>query len=93
MKEAGGGRQAFRKKANVRTPPAHSSRERVPTGMEALAWLASALRLSEVRGGTAGFSERTAKRIASGSALVSADKMTALLVDLVRLYPLGSLRS
>lgn len=84
MKEAGGGRRAFRNAVPLRTPPAHVARGRLPTGMEALAWVASALRLSEVRGGTAGFSERTAKRIASGSALVSADKMTALLVDLVR---------
>ncbi len=88
MKEAGGGRQAFRNAVPIRTPPAHVARGRLPTGMEALAWVASALRLSEVRGGTAGFSERTAKRIASGNALVSADKITALLVDLVR-FALG----
>lgn len=54
-----------------------------PTSGEVIAWLASALRLGDVRGGTSAFSESTAKRVARADAAVALDRRRAFLSALV----------
>ncbi len=55
----------------------------LPNSAQAVAWLASALGLANVRGGTSRVSESTAKRIAACNPSVSDNKISALLEDLV----------
>lgn len=74
--------------------PTPSSPLLLPMASEAIAWIASALRLADVRAGNGAVSEATAKRLASASASVSDVKTAALLNNLVdALFPDAYLRA
>ena len=70
---------ALDEKSVMATPPL----PRLPTSAQALAWIATALRLSDMRSGTSEVSAATAKRIAGCHPSVSDAKVTALLTGLV----------
>ncbi len=55
----------------------------LPTAAQAIAWVASALALADVRSGTQTFSESTVKRIAACDPSVSDEKVSALLAGVV----------
>lgn len=74
--------------------PTPSSPILLPMASEAIAWIASALRLADVRAGNGAVSEATAKRLAGASASVSDVKTAALLNNLVdALFPDAYLRA
>lgn len=64
-------------------PPTPTTFEPLPTASQAVAWIASALRFSDLRSGNGAVSEATTKRIAAGAATVSGDKTAALVNRLV----------
>ncbi|MFS8069898.1 MAG: hypothetical protein ACMG6S_26330, partial [Byssovorax sp.] len=82
---------------NARTPgpaPTPPSPRPLLMASEAIAWIASALRCANVRGGTGAVSEATTKRVAGAKVYVSAEKTTALLNNLIdALFTEGYLRA